>query len=68
MIPAAMKAHVMAPKPGWAIRSRYGAGMLLASLPAGVASTPDEAISRWMQLRGLRSRPSDVLAFPKVRP
>lgn len=68
MIPETMKARVMAPKPSWAIRARYGAGILLGSLPAGLASTPDEAITRWMRHRGITMCPPDVLAFPKVRP
>lgn len=63
----AMKARVMAPKPSWAIRARYGHGLLLASIPAGYASTPEEAISRWLQLRGLTQCPPGVLAFPKGR-
>jgi|GEM_PF-6411775 len=63
----AMYAKVMAPKPEWAIRARYGAGMLLGTLPRGYASSPEDAIAAWMRLRGLEVAPPDVMALPKPK-
>ena len=64
---AAMKARVMAPKPRWRIRSvpRHGEGALVASCPAGIASTPEEAIAWYRRFQPRIARNfCNLRAFP----
>lgn len=64
---AAMKAAVMAPKPKWVIRSiprHAGDGELVASCPAGLAATPDEALDWYRRHKPMAAKWFDLRAFP----
>lgn len=61
----ALAARVMAAKPAWRIRARYGNGDLWGTIQAGLTSDPTEALALFRAKYAGRFTPPDHLrAFP----